>query len=195
LFSIEPIFASYLVKYSITGTDPKNIVDWFNNAEPVTPTKNFGIKYEIRKEEPLFKNLIQEIEHALNIVHKGIGLNSNLRQQIYDIWGNRNTGEDFRTNAPHLHPGASMVGVYYAAADEGAGALVLKNPVEASNFVYPSSRDDDIVSDFGPYTSQRWWIKPEVGQLVIFPPWLLHWVLPNEQGAERISIALNSKIV
>ena len=40
-------------------------------------------------------------------------------------------------------------------------------------------------------TPDRMTIQPKEGGLLIFPSHLRHWVYPNQQEAERISIAFN----
>jgi predicted 2-oxoglutarate/Fe(II)-dependent dioxygenase YbiX len=37
-------------------------------------------------------------------------------------------------------------------------------------------------------------IRPEAGEIVIFPSYLVHWVYPNETGGERVTIAFNATL-
>jgi hypothetical protein len=38
-------------------------------------------------------------------------------------------------------------------------------------------------------------ILPEPGMLILFPSFLRHWVYPNEQDADRTTIAFNARFV
>ena len=38
-------------------------------------------------------------------------------------------------------------------------------------------------------------LRPEPGQLVVFPSFLMHWVWPNQSDEDRIVIAWNLDIV
>lgn len=44
------------------------------------------------------------------------------------------------------------------------------------------------------YNSVTWTIKPQINKLIIFPAWLLHYVVGNNIS-DRISIAFNFKLL
>lgn len=110
----------------------------------------------------------------------------NLDTKIF-AWMNMNPTGGF--NAPHTHPGAHWSGVYY----------VRQPKVETGNsgmieFLDPRS---DLPSwrilqakAFRPKRK----IRPEAGEIVIFPSYLVHWVYPNEAGGERVTIAFNATL-
>ncbi len=100
-------------------------------------------------------------------------------------WMNINPPGGF--NAPHTHPGAHWSGVYYVSQPEietGSSGMI--------EFLDPRS---DLPhwrllksSAFRPKRS----LRPEAGEMILFPSYLVHWVYPNESGDERISIAFNA---
>jgi uncharacterized protein (TIGR02466 family) len=102
-------------------------------------------------------------------------------------WMNMNPTGGF--NAPHTHPGAHWSGVYY----------VRQPTVETGNsgmieFLDPRS---DLpawrILQAKAFRSKRK-IRPEAGEIVLFPSYLVHWVYPNETGEERVTIAFNATL-
>lgn len=90
-------------------------------------------------------------------------------------------------NAPHTHPGAHWSGVYYVSQpeveDDNAGRIEFLDPrsdlpnwrlLKASAFNLKKS------------------LKPQPGEMILFPSYLVHWVYPNIADDERISIAFNA---
>jgi uncharacterized protein (TIGR02466 family) len=100
-------------------------------------------------------------------------------------WMNMNPTGGF--NAPHTHPGAHWSGVYY----------VRQPQVETGN--------SGMIEFLDPRSDLPGWrllqskafrpkrkLRPEAGEIVIFPSYLVHWVYPNETGGERVTIAFNA---
>jgi len=107
-----------------------------------------------------------------------------LRLKLF-AWMNINPPGGF--NAPHTHPGAHWSGVYYVSQPEietGTSGMI--------EFLDPRS---DLPhwrllksSAFRP--KRR--LRPEAGEMILFPSYLVHWVYPNETEEERVSIAFNA---
>ena len=62
-------------------------------------------------------------------------------------------------------------------------------------FINPSQEGTEIAKGFSnigfdPYIR----VRPEVGNLVIFPSYLLHSVYPNESDEDRITVAYNLRL-
>ena len=93
----------------------------------------------------------------------------------------------------HTHPMASWSGVYCVAAGERpadrpeSGVLRFHNPHFYSN----AFLDSGNAKLSAPYHHGTWNVPLESGQLVIFPSWLSHEVLPFYGSDERITIAFN----
>lgn len=144
--------------------------------------------------EPEFRALGQQIVQAL--IHiagtdpatrvEGFNL------QAHDIegqgWININGQGAF--NTPHDHAGFQWSGCYYVAVPETtqgrSGQIEFLDPRGGlSGNTLPGSR----------VYATKFQVRPRPGLLVIFPSYLRHWVYPNMEDAERMSIAFNAKIV
>jgi uncharacterized protein (TIGR02466 family) len=78
------------------------------------------------------------------------------------------------SHLPHIHQGALVSGVYYVAVGSGSGNIVFEDPRG------PLPPFDNRVIH-----------TPRSGQLLLFPPWLVHHVTPTTGTKERISISFN----
>lgn len=93
----------------------------------------------------------------------------------------------------HTHPMASWSGVYCVDPGETpedrpeSGVLRFHNPHHYSNYF----TDAGIQRLKAPYHHGTWSIRFQPGQLVLFPSWLQHEVLPFYGRDERITIAFN----
>ncbi|MBJ3762103.1 2OG-Fe(II) oxygenase family protein [Maribius pontilimi] len=100
-------------------------------------------------------------------------------------WMNANPPGGF--NAPHTHPGAQWSGVYYVSqpsVEEGtSGKIEFLSPrADLPNWRILQAQA------FGSKKS----IRPEPGELILFPSYLVHWVYPNETDDERVTVAFNA---
>lgn len=92
----------------------------------------------------------------------------------------------------HNHPMASWSGVYcvdsgYGVAEPESGELVFQHPAPAAGMFV-----DLGVSNI----RDPWALVPKVyrlrpGQLILFPSWVLHQVMPYYGSRERITVAFN----
>jgi uncharacterized protein (TIGR02466 family) len=90
-------------------------------------------------------------------------------------------------NAPHTHPGAHWSGVYYVSQpeveDDNAGRI---------EFLDPRSDLPNWRILKAPAFNLKKSLKPQPGEMILFPSYLVHWVYPNIADDERISIAFNA---
>ncbi|MFD0739299.1 putative 2OG-Fe(II) oxygenase [Lysobacter koreensis] len=93
----------------------------------------------------------------------------------------------------HTHPMASWSGVYCVAAGETpedrpeSGVLRFHNPHHYSNLFLDAGNQRLRA----PYHHGTWNIRFQPGQLVLFPSWLQHEVMPFYGSDERITVAFN----
>jgi uncharacterized protein (TIGR02466 family) len=93
----------------------------------------------------------------------------------------------------HTHPMASWSGVYCVSPGKStperpdSGALRFHNPHYYSNMFL----DPGNLRPQAPYHHGTWNLLLQPGQLVLFPSWLSHDVLPFYGDDERITIAFN----
>lgn len=94
----------------------------------------------------------------------------------------------------HTHPMASWSGVYCVTPGETpedrpeSGVLRFHNPHHYSNYFMDSGN----IALQAPYHHGTWNIQFKGGQLVLFPSWLQHEVMPFYGNDERITIAFNT---
>ncbi|WP_205123537.1 putative 2OG-Fe(II) oxygenase [Cognatilysobacter lacus] len=93
----------------------------------------------------------------------------------------------------HTHPMASWSGVYCVApggessAHPESGVLRFHNPHYYSNMFL----DPGNARLAAPFHHGTWSVRLRAGQLVLFPSWVSHEVLPFHGTDERITIAFN----
>ena len=100
-------------------------------------------------------------------------------------WMNSNPAGGY--NAPHTHPGAHWSGVYYVSQpdveDGSSGMIEFLDPrVDLAHW---------RVLKAGTFASKRA-LRPEAGEMILFPSYLTHWVHPNQTDHNRITVAFNA---
>jgi len=96
----------------------------------------------------------------------------------------------FGFNTPHSHADNTVVGVYYVRTLDKCGDLLLHDPRGSHIFVpkYEINTAGHLVGDRSYYR-----INPKVGDLVLFPAYIVHSVEPNMSDETRVSLAMNFK--
>ena len=94
-------------------------------------------------------------------------------------------------NAAHHHQGWDWSGVFYLkqpkVEDGRSGMIEFINPCQQSS---PLASKGFLNVGFEPFFR----VRPNEGQIVIFPSYLVHSVYPNESDDDRISIAYNVRL-
>jgi uncharacterized protein (TIGR02466 family) len=104
-------------------------------------------------------------------------------------WVNVNPIHSF--NVPHDHPGFTWSGVYYVSIPEKKDAKSRSGSIELLD---PRTNTAAMATDIAgksTYFSPKRTLNPKSGMILIFPSYLRHWVYPNEENQDRISIAFN----
>lgn len=90
------------------------------------------------------------------------------------------------THASHIHPHSVISGTTYVSMPEGTSALKLEDPRLPMMMTAPLVRKD------APQELQRFvYVKPEVGEVLLWESWLRHEVPMNMAEDERISVSFN----
>lgn len=132
-------------------------------------------------------NLFKLIEKKSNKFAKQIGLKE---VRLDNIWININNKNS--SNKEHTHPNSVLSGVYYVNCNEESGDIYFVHP-SAATMQY--DWQDKSIYDFNNITGANRNIRPNTGDLLIFPSWLSHGVHPNNsENFERISISFNMRI-
>jgi uncharacterized protein (TIGR02466 family) len=187
---VEPIFTNFIASefLDIDNSAIERECYKIVNTRAKTPHYQYGITYE-DSQNPIFKPLFDAIINKLAFMHEHLEMSKDFTQEIYSVWMNYN--ESPITTAPHSHAPAFLSGVYYVKSSPGSGMLEFINPVtEMPWAIGPGTRLKNNA-----YNSDKWGIMPEAGKLIIFPSWLMHYVVPRTDDKDRISIAFNSKLI
>ena len=105
---------------------------------------------------------------------------------LEDLWINILPEGGMHTS--HLHPHSVISGTTYVAMPEGTSALKLEDPRSARLMAAPprkkSAREDQRTFVY---------VKPVVGDVLLWESWLRHEVPMNMAEEERISVSFNYK--
>jgi uncharacterized protein (TIGR02466 family) len=117
--------------------------------------------------------IIKNIEEKLCLTHK---------LKLDSFWFNVNNFGSF--NRPHIHTGSVLSGVYYINIPKNSGNIIFKRD---------GFRENDIrsVKRYNEYNSSNFKVNPYENLCIIFPSYLEHYVEPNLNKKERISISFN----
>ena len=89
-------------------------------------------------------------------------------------------------HASHIHPHSVISGTTYVAMPKGTSALKLEDPRLAMMMTAP------LRSKKAPQELQSFvYVKPEVGEVLLWESWLRHEVPMNMAEEERISVSFN----
>lgn len=103
-------------------------------------------------------------------------------------WANVNGRGHY--NAPHRHPGHDLSGCFYLVQPKATA-----DATDAIVFLDHRNLTREVERFGGPMFSTSFTLRPEPGQIVIFPSSLMHWVRPNQTDEDRIVIAWNLDVV
>lgn len=190
------LFAPVVDEFEITNADALNarltelFIGWRANEPGLSQSNHDGwhSEYDLfdRPEEPV-RFLCQYFTAASRLVLSRYWDKADLakRQLMFNGWVNVNGKHAF--NAVHSHGSYHLSGVYYVKVPRPT------KPLSGSlQFINPQSSSVGLNGDLwtrmfpGKHT-----ITPQEGRLVIFPGTLKHWVYPNAEDEERISVAFN----
>ena len=179
--------------------------DYFFEHQRVSGyTKGTPILSQSAGIQRLSDSLMTEVETYLQLLGGRASSLSPLIQNgiiSLDLWAAIQKGQG-AYHKDHVHEGVILSGVYYAKTPTGCAPLVLHKPIlhpdgsfgytrrenlESNTRKLQSSESDDVII-----------MNPKEGQVIIFPPWLLHGVPNVETDSDesnfqepRVSFAFN----
>lgn len=193
-----PLFASPVFGYELPDCEPLNQALLAACAARRTSEQSIAVSNQIgwhsapdlfvRKEEA-FRSLCAQIGQVLTHVAQTTLPAFDL--SIHDIqahsWVNINPKGGF--NTPHAHQGFHWSGCYYVAVpdaqDNRSGLIEFLDPRASVSMRMP---DESVL--FAP----KFQVRPRAGTMLIFPSFLNHWVYPNQDDDERVSVAFNARV-
>jgi uncharacterized protein (TIGR02466 family) len=193
LTRVEALFYSPLIIFQIADCEALNR-QLLNETQAmrarssgVTKSNRNGWQSDtdfFRRTEPGCTTLRNHIVEAVREATTRLSPNFDfkLNQMECEGWINVNPPGAF--NAPHTHPGFALSGTYYVSIAPDA-------PSGAFEFLDPRVNAGAISIEGATCFDRGVIVKPKVGLLMIFPSYVRHWVYPNEEESDRVSIAFN----
>jgi uncharacterized protein (TIGR02466 family) len=134
---------------------------------------------------PIFADLVKALDaHVADFADK-LQFDLDGRDLILeDIWINILPEGGF--HSAHIHPHSVISGTTYVAMPEGASAIKFEDPRHAMMMAAPPRRKnaDEALRQFV-------YVKPVIGDVLLWESWLRHEVPMNEAEDERISVSFN----
>lgn len=192
----EKLFATPVFHYHIPAYEELNaaLLEFGAALQAASPGVSKSNRGGWHSEGNLFKSEDDGVRILEALVREAVltsteraGARADLDALHLKISGWMNINPTLGYNAPHTHPGAHWSGVYYVKQPE----------IETGNsgmieFLDPRSDLPNWRILDAPTFRLKKKLRPEAGDLILFPSYLVHWVYPNEAEDERISIAFNA---
>ena len=161
-----------LKKKDKIGNNRSNIGGWHS--------PNFDL---VKEETPI--NFINKFKNFLkNIIINEFGWEYlPNKQRIVAMWAIINKKNSF--NIMHNHQNCYLSAAYYVKKPERSGDISFFDPVEPKTYRYPEKEKGTF------HSNQVVTLRPEEGDLLIFPSYLYHSVEPNLSDEDRIVISFN----
>lgn len=197
-FLAEKLFASPVTGFEIPDADRLNqalLLDCLarREKEPGIAVSNQCGWHSDRDLFTRAEDSFKQLNNAISIVlmHVVQATLPKFDARTHDIegqgWVNINGKGGF--NTPHDHTGFHWSGCYYVSvpesSNERSGIIEFLDPRGSTGIRAP-----DVSMLFAP----KFQVRPRAGTMLIFPSYLTHWVYPNQDDAERVSIAFNARI-
>ena len=136
---------------------------------------------DLKKINKNLKSLFKDINKSVKEVEKHLHLKEKLSLSSY--WCNINYYGSF--NKPHTHSGSILSGVYYIKVPKNSGNLIFEHNPLSTATTYQN------IKNYNQYNSSTWTCIPKENLCILFPSYLSHYVEPNLNKKERISISFN----
>jgi len=134
---------------------------------------------------PIFKSLVKALDKHVATFAKDLEFNLDERKLVLeDLW--INILPEGGTHGSHIHPHSVISGTTYVAMPKGASALKLEDPRHAMMMAAPP-RNTDARRELKSFI----YMKPEVGDVLLWESWLRHEVPMNGSEFDRISVSFN----
>ena len=190
------LFAPVVDEFEVTNADALNarlteVISRWRASEPGLNQSNYDgwhSDYDLfeRREEPV-RQLCQFFTAASRLVLSRYWDKADVtkRKLLFNGWVN--VSGQHALNTIHSHVGYHISGVYYVKVPKPtkrfSGSLQFINSQTAT--VGPN---EDLWDKMFP---AKHTIDPQEGRLLMFPSTLKHWVYPNAEDEDRISVAFN----
>ncbi|KIC14208.1 2OG-Fe(II) oxygenase family protein [Leisingera sp. ANG-DT] len=136
---------------------------------------------------PIFADLVKSLDQHVAAFVQDLEFDLDGRElKLEDLW--INILPEGGTHSSHLHPHSVISGTTYVSMPDGASALKLEDPRSARMMAAPT-RTKDARRELQSFI----YMKPDVGDVLLWESWLRHEVPMNMAEEERISVSFNYK--
>ena len=186
--TINPIFSKPLYS-KFTNIDTKKIVsmidedgfhDDYNNTEPGVANMSFISNSIHVLDDNKFKFLKDILMKEFYLYASDVMGYTN-EFEITTSWFTMSTKG--QSSKFHNHSNCMMSGVLYLQTSENSGNIIFEN--------FNNERYSLDIKEYNVFNSPRWSLKPEDGQLVMFPSEVHHKIAENKSDTTRYSLAFN----
>ncbi|MCA3511416.1 MAG: hypothetical protein IOC80_08430 [Rhodobacter sp.] len=134
---------------------------------------------------PVFADLEKALDKHVAVFVKDLGFDlQGKKLKCGSLW--INILPEGGMHASHIHPHSVISGTAYVAMPKGASALKLEDPRLPMMMAAPTriKKAAECLQSFV-------YVKPAVGEVLMWESWLRHEVPMNMSGQERISVSFN----
>ena len=181
---IVPFFTKIHI-FKLKHFDVDKVTQYINNVR----TLDSGVKISNHggwQSHPLdsavedMTSIVDEIILKLKPIYASMGIRTEPKMGGY--WMNIN--HKHCTNTSHNHAGSYYSACLYVRTPDNSGNIVFERDDKLSDYHYDTDLTENNYVTFS--------IKPSVGEVIIFPAWLKHYVetnLTTDEDDRRISMA------
>ena len=140
--------------------------------------------FDLSSRETVGYKFLMKIQPYIADVFKSYGWVFNPQKvKCSGMWAIINKKGNFNTE--HIHPNSNLSGAYYVSAPKNCGKFKVINPHSISRDRFPPRENPNELNRL---VAEH---EIEEGDLLIFPSYLPHSVLPNQSDDDRIVISFN----
>lgn len=134
---------------------------------------------------PIFADLVKVLDAHVADFARDLEFDLDGRAlRLEDIW--INILPEGGSHGSHIHPHSVISGTTYVAMPDGTSALKLEDPRSARMMAAPPRRKA-AREDMRTFV----YVKPQVGDVLMWESWLRHEVPMNQSEDDRISVSFN----
>jgi len=134
---------------------------------------------------PIFNDLEKLLDKHVEEFVKDLQFNLDGKKiKLDSLWINILPEGGLHTS--HIHPHSVISGTTYVAVPKGASAIKFEDPRSSMMMATPT-RQTDAREEMKSFI----YVKPEVGDILLWESWLRHEVAMNMSEDERISVSFN----
>ncbi|PJE35061.1 hypothetical protein CVM52_19095 [Pseudooceanicola lipolyticus] len=169
--------------YSIAGDDEAGQAWCEENGYP--GYTSYASLTDLPWRFPIFAELVRSLDAHVAAFAEDLGFDLGDKGLVLeDLW--INILPEGGSHSSHIHPHSVISGTTYVAMPEDTSALKLEDPRLAMMMAAPPRR-----KDVGEALKSFVYLKPAVGEVLLWESWLRHEVPVNLSEEDRISVSFN----